>query len=431
MVEHLARALTADCTYIGEFASGQNERVKSVAAWCGDAPEDFVYDLAGSAASQIVLGKPCLCRAHAQQRFPHDPMLSKWNAEACIGIPLLDSREFPIGVIMAVYHSALPDTRAPKDILDIFAPRASAELERRQQEAEIRQSEQRHKAFVTMNHDAMWRIEFEPPVSTALPEHEQVENIYRDGFIAECNDALAHQLGKDNADQLIGWPVKNIASLSSPAFRSATLHAIRSGYHFTTLETAPEAVNGQHKHLLRSQWGIVDEGMLQRIWGCAKDVTELKESQMALDAAEQRFAGFLQNLPLIVLMMEPDGQTSFCNDYLCKLTGWRLSDLAGKDWLDLMIPAGERARVRATIAAASANSARPVHFQSPLVGRDGCPPLDRMGLHQSARFRRQYFGYRYRRLRYHRIQSPRSSISSVAETRTYRPHDGWHRSRLQ
>jgi PAS domain S-box-containing protein len=272
---------------------------------------------------------------------------------------------------MTVYSKPIQNVRSPKEILDIFAPRAAAELERRQQEEQLRRSEQRHRAFITTNTDAMWRIEFDPPVSTALPERDQLEAIYRNGYIAECNEALARQLGADNPEQIVGWPIKDIALLSNPSVRNATIHAIRSGYRYNTIETTPVGVDGKIRYLLRTQWGIVDHGMLRRIWGSTRDLTELKQSEIALDASEQRFSGLLECLPLIVLVVQPNGEVTFWNDHLTRLTGWRFSDISGKDWIDLMIPVGERARVRATIAAASTNPPRPVHFQSPLLGRNG------------------------------------------------------------
>ena len=35
-------------------------------------------------------------------------------------------------------------------------------------------------------------------------------------------------------------------------------------------------------HLLLNHWGIVEHGLLQRIWGTALNITELGQSQTAL-----------------------------------------------------------------------------------------------------------------------------------------------------
>jgi two-component system, cell cycle sensor histidine kinase and response regulator CckA len=111
--------------------------------------------------------------------------------------------------------------------------------------------------------------------------------------------------------------------------------------------------------------------MLLRIWGSTREITELKLSEMAFDASEQRILHLMENLPLMVVMLHPDGQIAFCNDHLLEFTGWRLADVLEKNWVDLMIPAAERGRVRAAIAATNTEPRRPVHFESPLLGSAG------------------------------------------------------------
>ena len=69
---------------------------------------------------------------------------------------------------MAVFRKDVPSLSAAKSILEIFAPRAAAELERKQEYERLRESEQRYRVFVLLNTDAMWRIEFEQPISTKL-----------------------------------------------------------------------------------------------------------------------------------------------------------------------------------------------------------------------------------------------------------------------
>ncbi len=371
MAEHLARVLAADCVYIGEFVGGQSERVRTLAAWQDNQHESFSYELAGSAAMPIALGKPSLCKSHAQDRFPSDPLFPKLDAQACVGIPLMNSRDLPVGLIMTVYRKPLRDTNGPREILEVFASRAAAELERRQQEELLRGSEQRYRAFIADNADGMWRIEFEPPVPTTLPEGEQLEAIYRNGHVAECNLAMARLLGLDDPEQLVGLPLKNIGPFSTPSVRNATIYAIRSGYRFNTVETSPDGPDGKRRYMLRTQWGIVENNQLRRLWGSTRDVTELKQFEKALDESEQRFCGLLQNLPLIVMIVQPNGDVEFWNDRLSHPTGWKLPEVAGKNWIDLMIPTSERARVRASILAAVSDPPRPVHFQSPFLGPDG------------------------------------------------------------
>ena len=50
--------------------------------------------------------------------------------------------------------------------------------------------------------------------------------------------------------------------------------------------------------MLRPQRGIVDDGMLRRMWGTTRDITDLKESERALNASERRMTDLLEAVHL-------------------------------------------------------------------------------------------------------------------------------------
>ncbi|MGA7234975.1 MAG: PAS domain S-box protein [Bryobacteraceae bacterium] len=367
---HLASALTANCVLIGEFVGGHVEKCRSVAAWLDGAPAELEFALAESAVAQVVIGKPCLWRSDIQTRFPSDTLLKEIGAQACVGVPLMDAAHEPQGILMALYRRPAQSLRSPKAMLEIFAERASAELSRKREDDALRKSEQRYRAFVARNDDAMWRIEFDPPVPTDLSEQEQLERIHQTGYLAECNDALARLLGMEKAEQVVGSTVQGLAPVSDPAVEAMRI-AIRAGYRLTTVETNPLDGEGHRRHMLRSQWGIVEDGKLERLWGSNRDITDLKRAETALSASEQRLADLIEAMRTLVVMLDPQGTVAFCNDYLYRLTGWDASDLVGKDWLEKMIPADERSRVRAEFASGAPNPDTPIHFESGIISADG------------------------------------------------------------
>jgi two-component system, cell cycle sensor histidine kinase and response regulator CckA len=372
LVTILAEALNADCVYLGEFVGGQAERLRTLAAFVNGQPDcNADYVLAGSVAALLTTGEPWSCTRGVLKKFPSDTLLGQIGAQACIAVPLQDGQRHASGVLMAVFRLPLDNTRLPKSMLERFAPRAAAELHRKQAEATLRESEQRYQAFITQNADAMWRIEFETPISTSLSEDEQIENIYRCGYLAECNDALARLLGYEKASQLIGTGFEELARHADPRLREDLRSAIRSGYRFDTVETKPVDKDGRARHLLRTQWCIVENGKLQRIWGAFRDLTELKRAEEALQASEQRLSELLESMHLITVMLDGDGSITMCNDYMLRLTGWRREEIVGKNWFDLMVPLEEREGLRAEFAAASLESHVPRHFESAILGKSG------------------------------------------------------------
>jgi diguanylate cyclase (GGDEF)-like protein/PAS domain S-box-containing protein len=52
---------------------------------------------------------------------------------------------------------------------------------------------------------------------------------------------------------------------------------------------------------------------------------------------EQRFGEVLRNLDLATIMFDRDARITFCNDYLLKLTGWRLEEVIGRNVFEVFL----------------------------------------------------------------------------------------------
>ena len=369
IAKHLCKLLGADCVVLGELTGGIMEMVRTLGAYMDGHPVDFQYELASSVSAAIALGKPCRYRSAAQKRFPSDQLLSAVGAEAVVGLPLLDPQGRAIGVIMALYRRPMDQTAAAREILRYFSERAAAELNRKQQEDELRDRDQRHRAFIAKSSDAMWRIEFEQPIDTTASVAEQLDGLYRHGYLAECNDAMARMIGLEQAEQVIGLRLEDVAPRSDESNREALLEVIQGGYEGTTVETTRQLPTGK-RHLLRSMWGIVEDGELQRIWGTSRDITELELSKQDLDASERRMSDLLETMKLVVVIEDPNGAVTYSNRHLRSTTGWRVVDLKGKSWIEVMVPAGERDRLRELFKRANDSPETPIHFEGTLIGPD-------------------------------------------------------------
>jgi PAS domain S-box-containing protein len=373
MVRHLAKTLEADCVYIGAFTGGQVEQVRVLAASVnGETDRSFDYAMAGSAAAGAVLGKRCVCRTGARKLFPEDTMLSKFQAEAFLGVPLMNSDRQSLGILMALYHRPVHNFQVQTAMLEIFAPRATAELSRLQAEDQLRESEERYRTFIASNPDGMWRVEFDPPVPTNLSVQEQAERIERDGYIAECNDAAAGFQGRSNGRSLIGCRLSDLVDVECElSTHKDILAVVESGCHLVNVEAHPLDKLGKRRYIVRSVWGIVENGSLRRIWGITRDITRLRNCELELEASEQRLAELLEAIQIVVVMLDLDGAITYCNECLLRLTGWNFADIEGKNWLDLMIPPAERETLRAAIESVNAGSSAPVQLESTLLGPGG------------------------------------------------------------
>ncbi len=135
LVEHLAKTLQAHYAFVGELEEG-NTRIRSIAVFSdGQASGNFEYDLADTPCESAMDGKACAYAQGIQNEFPKDLLLKEMGVEAYVGTPLLDSTHAPLGIMVVLFKQPLENVERCTSMLQIFASRASAELERKRTEA--------------------------------------------------------------------------------------------------------------------------------------------------------------------------------------------------------------------------------------------------------------------------------------------------------
>lgn len=147
--------------------------------------------------------------------------------------------------------------------------------ERKRTEEALRKSEERYRAFVQQSSEGIWCYETEEPISIALPALEQVKLFHHHGYLAECNDAMAHMYGAPSAEELIGARVNDLLPLDEEN-RQYLLAFIDSEYRMIDAETHEVDKHGNQRFFLNNLVGIVEDGFLLRAWGSQRDITERK-----------------------------------------------------------------------------------------------------------------------------------------------------------
>src|SRR3954447_18170611 len=205
-VRHLANAFHAHCAYVGEVAGNPVDTVRTLAVFRDhEAAPGFEQKLSGTTTGQVISDGWFGCRSEVRRRFPLDDLMEGLEAEGYIGLRLSDSAGQRTGLIALASKVSFSDVALVKTVVETFVPRAAVELERKRQEDIYREAEERHRAFIANNPDAMWRIELERPVPLRLPEEKQIRHFYQHGYLAECNDALARLVGMERGEDLLGW----------------------------------------------------------------------------------------------------------------------------------------------------------------------------------------------------------------------------------
>ncbi len=78
------------------------------------------------------------------------------------------------------------------------------------------------------------------------------------------------------------------------------------------------------------------------------DVTELKETEMALRRQQLEYYTLVQNIPDLITRISKDGVVTFANDHYCRFVGKTAEELVGTPFLDI-VPVADRARVASVL----------------------------------------------------------------------------------
>src|SRR2546422_180343 len=197
LVQHLAVALNVPYAFVTEFAEDRT-RFRSLALWArGALAPNFEVPLAGTPCETVLNGQTAHHPRYLQALFPEDKALVDGRAESYCGVPMVDSSGAVIGHFAVVDDKPMEDSARAVAIMQIFAARAAAEIERLRFEKALAESEERlrdlfeeapiayvHEGldtrFIRANRAAMRSLGITP---------EEVAGIYGKSFIPDTPDA--------------------------------------------------------------------------------------------------------------------------------------------------------------------------------------------------------------------------------------------------
>ncbi len=193
-----------------------------------------------------------------------------------------------------------------------------AELEeRRQAEEALVKSEERYRSVV--EDLAEFVLRFKP-----------------EGRVIFANDAYCRYKGKSKS-QVIG---RNIEALfSKPAYEQALeIIARLSTEH--PIEANDILTCGPDNQPIWEEWtdrGIFDDrGRLTEIQSVGRNITERKLAEKALRESEYRFRAFFNSNPQGIILVDLEGHVLDANRSLLKLAGYKLEEIRGTAYKDLV-----------------------------------------------------------------------------------------------
>jgi len=151
LAKYLAQTLKFQYAFIGRVVNPEKiNEIETLAVWGGDKiTANFTYDLDGTPCQNVMKQGLCFYSKRVQQLFPKDKLLVEMNVHSYAGIPLRDSKDNVIGILVLLDTEPMDAIPYGEQQLTIFANRASAELERVQTEEALKNREDQLKNLLS------------------------------------------------------------------------------------------------------------------------------------------------------------------------------------------------------------------------------------------------------------------------------------------
>lgn len=203
---------------------------------------------------------------------------------------------------------------------------------------QLQEESKRYKTYIEESVLGIYCQELKVPVSIHLSTDELINHLQNDGYISECNKAMAEMYGYKSPAELIGQLPNQLLDFNDPNNIAFFKDFITCGFKVVNAESHEKDKWGHSKYFLNNAIGIVEDGYLKRIWGSQKDVTERKKIESDLIESERRFRDVADSAPVMIWMANSQNVITYVNKPWTHFTGLTAEALAGKTWASIVHP---------------------------------------------------------------------------------------------
>lgn len=151
--------LGVDCVMVGELRPERTSVNVLAMRLDGKDVEHFSYSLRGTPCENVAATGFCIYPDHARELFPSAKDLADLNIRGYAGTPLRDSGGEVIGILCILSRSPLKTDQVTTEIMDIFAVKASAEIERKRAGDALFASEERFQQVAENAGEWIWEVD--------------------------------------------------------------------------------------------------------------------------------------------------------------------------------------------------------------------------------------------------------------------------------
>jgi signal transduction histidine kinase len=165
-------------------------------------------------------------------------------------------------------------------------------IEKRIALGRLRESDYRYRSFVELNSEAVWRVELLRPMPLDLSVEEQMRWLRVEARIVESSRSYQQLDAAARSEEILTWrPEVPWCAMCESYLAMLT----KNGYTADGLRFSVE-LHGRRHSFVTAFNGVVENGCLLRIWGVARDITELMELNARLLREQDRLKNYARQI---------------------------------------------------------------------------------------------------------------------------------------
>jgi PAS domain S-box-containing protein len=204
LVENLAKALNTHGAWITEYIQ-ECRRLRALAFWMdGQWIQNYEVDIAGTPCEQVIdTGRLVHFPDRLMEIFPDEPEIQELRAVSYLGMPLLDMDGRVLGHLAVIDRRPIPEEPRALALFNIFAARATAEMQRLRAEKQVLEREEKLRRLFDSAMDAVIEFDQNLRVTRMNPAAEQAFLCAADQMIGDDFSKLISAESRDKLCKLI------------------------------------------------------------------------------------------------------------------------------------------------------------------------------------------------------------------------------------
>jgi len=157
---------------------------------------------------------------------------------------------------------------------------------------QLGEAEYRYRNFVQRSTEAVWRVEVDPGMPVALSREQQLDWVRKHASVVEANRVYEQFDAPGTPGAAVPWKPQlawNAVFEASLPVKGGHDHSV-DGLQFSA------DIGGRRHDFVASYYSVVEDDRLRRIWGVARDVTELTELNQRLRREQDRLKTYARQL---------------------------------------------------------------------------------------------------------------------------------------